>query len=406
MRTDGQVSRAGAHLIASDGSDVEALRAEIAKWQERVPKLVSVVRERTQEVQSLREQLHRANSMAACDADASIRSRDQMIAKLQQQIESLEEKHSAVCAELHTANLDLEEVRTDADSLKDRNANLAETTEFASQQIESLSREVSRLVEQNELQQKTLELQHEQREGELTGEVQRLNSCIEQAQHSHDQLERERRALAEKVATLEQALLEAQRSADSCKDCDQQLGDAEREARVNQKHALCTLEDELYLLKCELDEQPWSEADDAPSVASELDSDDMPARLLELEQLLRERTEQLDNLRWRAEQQHEPTPASENLAMILHQQLQDTREENRRLHEKLNRSRLRADLTVLKGVGVKVAEQLAGLGYGTLEAIARLETSDLDNEDHPLHSFKSRIARDDWIGHAKEALED
>ena len=179
MRTDGQVSRAGAHLIASDGSDVEALRAEIAKWQERVPKLVSVVRERTQEVQSLREQLHRANSMAACDADASIRSRDQMIAKLQQQIESLEEKHSAVCAELHTANLDLEEVRTDADSLKDRNANLAETTEFASQQIESLSREVSRLVEQNERQQKTLELQHEQREGELTGEVQRLNSCIE-----------------------------------------------------------------------------------------------------------------------------------------------------------------------------------------------------------------------------------
>lgn len=313
MRTDGQVSRAGAHLIASDDTDVEALRAEVTKWQERVPKLVSVVRERTQELESL----------------------------------------------------------------KARNANLAETTEFASQQIESLSRELSRLVEQNDHQQvqlrqmhdqqKALELKHEQRECELTGEVQRLNNCIEQAQHSHTQLERERRALAEQVATLEQALLEAQRGADTCKDFDQPSRDAEREAQVNQKHALCTLEDELYLLKCELDEQPWPEADDASAVASEQDRDDMPAKLLELEQMLRERTEQLDNLR---------------------------------------RSRHRADLTVLKGVGVKVAEQLAGLGYGTLEAIARLETSDLENEGHPLHSFKSRIARDDWIGRAKAALED
>ena len=216
MRTDGRVNQAGARVIASDDKEVEALRAEVTKWQERVPKLASVMRERTQELESL----------------------------------------------------------------KVRNANLAETTEFASQQIEFLSGQLSRIAEQNDHQQKALVLQHEQRECELTCEVQRLNDCIEQAQHSHAQLERERRALAEKVATLEQAL-----------------------------------------------------------------------------------------------------------------------------REKLSRSRPRAVLTVLKGVGVKVAEQLAGRGYGTLEAIARLETSDLDDEDHPLHSFKSRIARDDWIGRAKEALE-
>ena len=217
MRTDDRVNQAGARVIASDDKEVEALRAEVTKWQERVPKLASVMRERTQELESL----------------------------------------------------------------KVRNANLAETTEFASQQIEFLSGQLSRIAEQNDHQQNVLVLQHEQRECELTCEVQRLNDCIEQAQHSHAQLERERRALAEKVATLEQAL-----------------------------------------------------------------------------------------------------------------------------REKLSRSRPRADLTVLKGVGVKVAEQLAGRGYGTLEAIAGLEISDLDDEDHPLHSFKSRMARDDWIGHAKEALED
>lgn len=606
MRTDGQVSTAVAPVITSDDMDVEALRAELAKWQERVPRLASALRERAEELNSLREQLRQANSSAASDAVPSILARDQLIVELQQQVEALKEKHRVVSAELHTANLDLQEVRLDAsgwqerwqsvtsslddavsdatrqrnefeqhkqhwqaerqsligeysqqlegasrdaESLKVRNANLAETTEFANQQIESLSKELSRLVERDDQQQaqlkqvqeecerledaqaeletrlceederyvqamqvaeheqrqlvemldlkdqaiaelqdqqKALELQqqqgaerqaekkrlqsenqtrademadlaaqHEQRACELTGEVERLNDCIEQAQHSHDQLEQERRALAEKVAILQQALPDAQRSADKFKEYangledrlesykslmsdleeeltdvqvlrnsdskkfDQQLRDAdgvlsktrkelaaERDARVNQQHAVCTLEDELYLLKHELDEMRWPQPDDASSTACEPDSADIPARLLELEQMLRERTEELDNLRWRTEQQSKPAAAGDNLIMILHQQLQDLREENRRLQEKLSKSKSLADLTVLKGVGAKVAEQLAGLGYGTLEAIARLEISDLDCDDHPLHGFKSRIARDEWIRHAKEFLED
>lgn len=155
---------------------------------------------------------------------------------------------------------------------------------------------------------------------------------------------------------------------------------------------------EIAVLKAQLAQ---TEAPDAPASAS--GSEENAERLRELEQLLRERTEELDKLRWRVEQQ--PPSADENVVMILNQQLNDAREENKRLRDKLSNSKP-DDLTILKGVGDKLAKQLAELGVTQLVQIAELDEAGLDDESHVLHSFKSRIVRDDWIKQAKQALKE
>ncbi len=134
-------------------------------------------------------------------------------------------------------------------------------------------------------------------------------------------------------------------------------------------------------------------------------ADTSPLQLRELQQLLRERTEELDQLRWRMEQQN--SSADESVVMILNQQLADSRDENKRLREKIalhNAAAAADDLTQLKGIGDKLVEQLADAGITELKQIAKLDLSLLEAEDHPLHSLRSRIVRDEWIEQAQAAL--
>ena len=127
-------------------------------------------------------------------------------------------------------------------------------------------------------------------------------------------------------------------------------------------------------------------------------------KLLELQQLLRERTEELDNLRWR--QQQSDSSQGENVVMVLNQQLNDVREENKRLREKLKCDNDPDDLTALKGIGDKLAEQLAELGITSLKQIAALDVDALEDEKHVLHAYRTRVVRDDWIAQARAALKD
>ena len=58
------------------------------------------------------------------------------------------------------------------------------------------------------------------------------------------------------------------------------------------------------------------------------------------------------------------------------------------------------DLTRLKGVGPKLAAQLAGLGYARFAQIAALSPADADALDAQLGSFKGRLHRDRWVEQA------
>lgn len=135
----------------------------------------------------------------------------------------------------------------------------------------------------------------------------------------------------------------------------------------------------------------------------------MQSRYREMELMLRDRTEELNELRWRSEQNE--ASHDENIVMILNQQLKDAREELARMKSRGGDVKAPAesadepplpDLTALKGLGDKLAEQLAESGFKDLTQIAALEPDALEDEAHPLHAMRSRIVRDDWIGQARE----
>jgi len=59
------------------------------------------------------------------------------------------------------------------------------------------------------------------------------------------------------------------------------------------------------------------------------------------------------------------------------------------------------DLTRIKGLGPKLAEQLHGLGVTTFAQIAAWDEAEIDRIDAQLGRFQGRIRRDDWPGQAR-----
>jgi predicted flap endonuclease-1-like 5' DNA nuclease len=59
------------------------------------------------------------------------------------------------------------------------------------------------------------------------------------------------------------------------------------------------------------------------------------------------------------------------------------------------------DLTRIKGLGPKIADQLAALGVTTFAQIAAWDEAEIDRVDAELGRFQGRIRRDDWPGQAK-----
>lgn len=65
------------------------------------------------------------------------------------------------------------------------------------------------------------------------------------------------------------------------------------------------------------------------------------------------------------------------------------------------RPRAGDDLTRIKGLGPKIADQLATLGVTTFAQIAAWDEAEIDRIDAQLGRFQGRIRRDDWPGQAK-----
>ncbi len=79
------------------------------------------------------------------------------------------------------------------------------------------------------------------------------------------------------------------------------------------------------------------------------------------------------------------------------------------LEEELARAReqsgVAADLTRIRGLGDKLALQLADSGYTSCVQLAQLDLEALHAADHPLHALRSRIARGQWIDQARALVE-
>jgi predicted flap endonuclease-1-like 5' DNA nuclease len=139
-----------------------------------------------------------------------------------------------------------------------------------------------------------------------------------------------------------------------------------------------------------------------------------------LEQIVRERTEQLNNMRWQQDMA-EPVEGATNMGgdnkmlVVLNQQLVDARESNERLVAQVRDLEARLaegagatptdDLTAIRGIGPKLAGQLVELGVSSFSQIAQLKEEDLADEVDLLNGFKSRIQKDDWISQARRLVQ-
>lgn len=63
------------------------------------------------------------------------------------------------------------------------------------------------------------------------------------------------------------------------------------------------------------------------------------------------------------------------------------------------------DLTQVSGIGRVFAGKLAALGITRFEDLAGLKLEEVDQEDHPLHEYRSRIEGDEWIEQATKLAE-
>ena len=141
-------------------------------------------------------------------------------------------------------------------------------------------------------------------------------------------------------------------------------------------------------------------------------ADSLQLEVQKLEQMVRDRTEQLNRAQWRqhmAVKDAESSPVDSKTMLVLNQQLADARASNEQLLEQLrelkggrrNKSSIESDdLTKIHGVGAKLAKQLNSLGIFRYEQIAGLDEPALSSESHVLYLHKGRILRDDWIQQA------
>ncbi len=149
----------------------------------------------------------------------------------------------------------------------------------------------------------------------------------------------------------------------------------------------------------------------SPEVDTE-EANSLQLEVQKLEQMVRDRTEQLNQAQWRqhmAVKDVESSPIEGKMMVVLNQQLVDARASNERLLEQVrelkggrrNKTSIESDdLTKIHGVGAKLAKQLNSLGIFRYEQIAGLDERALASESHVLYPHKGRILHDDWIQQA------
>ncbi|MEZ5553083.1 MAG: hypothetical protein R3E82_19525 [Pseudomonadales bacterium] len=238
-------------------------------------------------------------------------------------------------------------------------------------------------------------------------------------------------ALAE-VRESQEAAVQAQNRAETRAE---QLARENEQLRSQQDAARKSLAEKIEQLENQLSKQSRLAAEaeaaaasaraalDEAGRAARADPDDTAGELLELQQevlklegMVRDRTEQLNKARWQQEMLEKQTGAeggSEGkMLVVLNQQLQSARDDNRRLLEKVEtleaalseRPGTADDLTCIRGIGPKLAAQLEELGITRFDQIAALSEALLEDDAHPLHGLRGRILKDGWIEQAIEAL--
>lgn len=381
--------------------EAEGLRQRSADGERKQRALQQELSDRETTIAGLRsevEQLQHAQrqmaSQATANAEAAEQVLDQQLAERDAEVRRLEQ-----C---------LAEAQASVPRYEKQREVLTQQAEQADQEVGKLRKQLeerSALV--RELEQEVNELTHGKRQHDQEQAAQ--NDALQAAEQRVDTLQQHN-------TSLEQRMLEQR---DLLEDLESELSEQQAEAGQLRKklHA-----QEKILLDQEnagLEQQKQYEAEktsmaqalheakaEVVALRAEATAEDTsgePAegtqeRIMVLEKQLRDRTQELNDLRWRDSQAD--VPEDKNMVMVLSQQLQDARLEIERLQSATAIEP--DDLTVLHGVGAKLAAQLKELGVLRFADIANLDPDALEDVDHPLHSLRARVLKDGWIRQARE----
>lgn len=105
----------------TDGNgDTEDLRTEVAKWQERVPKLTSALRERTGELARVRDEIRLLKQQNRSRNDFALRARDDLIAELECKSNELRSKLISLAGEARSMEIALGEAQGESEHWKSK----------------------------------------------------------------------------------------------------------------------------------------------------------------------------------------------------------------------------------------------------------------------------------------------
>ncbi len=195
-----------------------SLHEELEKWRGRVPKLASALRQRTEEVESLRaelDDLKRVGASGSGRSDAGVRARDELISELEAKVETLDGRYKTAQGELHARNLEVTDLKEDLRLWKDKWQSVtqsldvqAEAAESRQDQVETLNQTLTNMRQQL-AERETALRRSEQSLADALGEreslVGRNEKLFETTEMANQQIE----SLADSLAEMRQELRES-----------------------------------------------------------------------------------------------------------------------------------------------------------------------------------------------------
>lgn len=171
--------------------------AELAKWRERVPKLASALRDRTAQIDLLEQEIARLQDEAQGAAGPSLKARDEHITQLESKLTGLTAKYQNSEGRLRESELELEDLRADVETSKQRWQTLTESLDVQVASTEQAQKNLQAATEREAEQQKTL--------ADLTQRNENLNETTELAN-------RQLASLSDDLSRLQSELLDQEQT--------------------------------------------------------------------------------------------------------------------------------------------------------------------------------------------------
>jgi predicted flap endonuclease-1-like 5' DNA nuclease len=422
--------------LAAREADIEAQKEEVRHLEACVVNAEEATIRFEVERRQLSEQLDELKRRNQ-HLESQLSDRSDLVVGLEQEKSAISTRTSSLEAENKRLSEALEKAQQAARGNADHIAHVDARLERQKELMENLEAEFAEVQEefanavkshQREIGEKNSELAV-LREKVDDDSVSKLRQEIAALERALDELRAEREAAD---AAASEARAENDKAANAARDLEARFAE-EAAARKTQSEKIVELEQQLQKQsrataaaeEAAADARASLEAANAElsRVPDEVSSENanLQAEVIKLEGMVRERTEQLNKLRWQQdmiEKQGAVAGSESKMLVVLNQQLQSAREDNERLKSRIRElETLKAevpapasvpgaekegpdDLASIKGIGPKLVKQLSKRGITRFDQIATLSQSDLDDVSHPLHSMKGRILKDNWIEQA------